>query len=205
MKHIYLILFLLVTTSLVSYSQRFEGGILGGLNASQVEGDTYSGYKKPGIVAGGYVQTNLSQLVFVGMELKFAQKGSRNVDSLAVDGRKKYIMRLNYAEIPVYLGIRTGEKTSLLAGLSGGYLISGTEYDDYGKFVTADQHPFNALDVEAMLGFRFQMTKRLFIDLRGAYSITPIRKRIPDINLYYWRSNQFNNVLNTTLLYRLDF
>lgn len=204
MKHINLILFLMVTTSMYSYSQRFEGGILGGLNASQVEGDTYSGYKKPGIVAGGYVQTNLSRTIFVGMELKFAQKGSRNVDSLAVDGRKKYIMRLNYAELPVYVGIRTGEKTSLLAGLSSGYLISGNEYDDYGKFVAQDQHPFNALDVEAMLGFRFQMTKRLCIDLRGAYSVTPIRKRIQDINLYYWRSNQFNNVLNTTILYRLD-
>src|SRR5665647_1348054 len=100
MKHIYLILFLLTITSMFSYAQRFEGGVLGGLNASQVDGDTYSGYKKPGVVIGGYVQTNLSQTVFVAMELKFAQKGSRNIDSLAVDGRKKYIMRLNYAEMP---------------------------------------------------------------------------------------------------------
>jgi len=148
---------------------------------------------------------NLSQTVFVAMELKFAQKGSRHVDSLAVDGRKKYIMRLNYAEMPVYLGFRTNDKISLLVGLSPGYLISGTEYDDYGKFVAQDQHPFNAIDLEAMLGFRFQITKRIFIDLRGAYSITPIRRRIPDITLYYWRSNQFNNLLNTTVLYRLDF
>ncbi len=205
MKHIYLILFLLTVTSVFSYAQRFEGGVLGGLNASQVDGDTYSGYKKPGVVIGGYVQTNLSQTVFVAMELKFAQKGSRHVDSLAVDGRKKYIMRLNYAEMPVYLGFRTNDKISLLVGLSPGYLISGTEYDDYGKFVAQDQHPFNAIDLEAMLGFRFQITKRIFIDLRGAYSITPIRRRIPDITLYYWRSNQFNNLLNTTVLYRLDF
>ena len=205
MKHIFLIIFLLGITSMFSYSQRFEGGVLGGLNASQVDGDTYSGYNKPGIVAGGYVQTNLSRTVFVSMELKFAQKGSRHVDSLAVDGQRKYIMRLNYAEMPIYLGIRTSEKVSLLAGLSTGYLISGTEYDIYGKFVQADQHPFNAIDVEAMLGFRFQMTKRLFVDIRGAYSMTPIRKKIPDISLYYWRSNQFNNLLNTTILYRLDF
>jgi len=188
-----------------SFSQRFEGGVLGGLNASQVDGDTYSGYNKPGIVAGGYVQTNLSRTVFVSMELKFAQKGSRHVDSLAIEGQRKYIMRLNYAEMPLYLGIRTSEKISLLAGLSTGYLISGNEYDNYGKFVQADQHPFNALDVEVMLGFRFQMTKRLFVDVRGAYSMTPIRKKIPDISLYYWRSNQFNNLLNTTILYRLDF
>ena len=205
MKHFLLIIFLLGITSMFSFSQRFEGGVLGGLNASQVDGDTYSGYNKPGIVAGGYVQTNLSRTVFVSMELKFAQKGSRHVDSLAIEGQRKYIMRLNYAEMPLYLGIRTSEKISLLAGLSTGYLISGNEYDNYGKFVQADQHPFNALDVEVMLGFRFQMTKRLFVDVRGAYSMTPIRKKIPDISLYYWRSNQFNNLLNTTILYRLDF
>lgn len=205
MKHFLLIMFLLGTTSIYSYSQRFEGGVIGGLNASQVDGDTYSGYKKPGIVAGGYVQTNLSRTLFAGMELKFAQKGSRHVDSLAVDGQQKYIMRLNYAEIPIYLGIRTSEKISFLVGLSSGYLISGTEYDNYGKFVTADQHPFNYLDVEAMLGFRFQITNRLFIDIRGAYSMIPIRKKIPDVALYYWRDNQFNNLLNTTILYRLDF
>ena len=206
MKHFLLIMFLLGITSMFSYSQRFEGGVLGGLNASQVDGDTYSGYNKPGIVAGGYVQTNLSRTVFVSMELKFAQKGSRHVDSLAVDGQRKYIMRLNYAEMPIYLGIRTSEKVSLLAGLSTGYLISGTEYDIYGKFVQADQHPFNALDIEAMLGFRFKMTDRLSVDLRGAYSMVPIRgKYTGNSQLYYWRDNQFNNLLNTTILYRLDF
>lgn len=204
MKQILLLTGLLVFICQYSFSQRFEGGALVGLNASQVDGDTYSGYKKPGVVAGGYVQTDLSRTVFAGMELKFAQKGSRNVDSLATDGQIKYIMRLTYAELPVYLGIRTSERISLLVGLSPGYLIKGTEYNDYGKFVAQDQHPFNAFDLEAMLGFRFQLAKRIFVDLRGAYSLLPIRDQTGDA-LWYWKSNQFNNLLSTTLLYRLDF
>lgn len=113
-------------------------------------------------------------------------------------------MRLNYAEIPLYLGIRTGENFSILAGLSAGYLIKGTEYDNDGKFVKEDQHPFNELDLQGMLGFRFQLTKRLFIDLRGAYSLFPIRETPGDTS-WYWRDSQFSNVLSTTLLYRLDF
>lgn len=205
MKHIYLILFLMGITSFYSYSQRFEGGILGGLNASQVDGDTYHGYNKSGIVAGGYAQTNLSRTIFTGFELKFTQKGSRkNPDPKIPDDQSKYIMRLNYAEMPLYLGVRTSEKISVLAGLSAGYLISGTEYNNYGKFPVEDQHPFNALDVEGMLGFRFQMTERLFLDLRGAYSLIPIRKS-PGDPLYYWKDNQFSNLLSTTILYRLDF
>ena len=113
-------------------------------------------------------------------------------------------MRLNYAELPVYLGIRTSDRISILIGLSPGYLLSGTEINDYGKFPPQDQHPFNAFDLEALLGFRFQFTKRIFVDLRGAYSVLPIRGQ-QGSPLWYWKSNQFNNLLNTTILYRLDF
>ena len=204
MKPFYLIILLLTITSLTGFAQRFEGGALIGLNASQVDGDNYSGYHKPGVALGGFVQTNLSRTVYAGMELKFAQKGSRNIDSLATDGQIKYIMRLNYVDLPVYLGIRTSERISLLVGMSPGYLISGREYNDYGKLTEQDQKAFSEFDLQGLLGFRFQFTKRLFVDLRGAYSVLPIRKQKGD-PLWYWRSNQFNNLLSTTVLYRLDF
>lgn len=205
MNKICFLVVLLAFMSSISQAQRFEGGVLGGLNASQVDGDTFNGYHKAGVILGGYVQSDLSQKVFAAMEFKFAQKGSRNIDSLATNGQIKYIMRLNYAELPVYFGFRTSDKISILAGLSAGYLISGREYDDYGIFPVQDQHAFNSLDVEALLGFRFQINKRLFVDLRGAYSIMPIRQKLPGNELYYWRDNQFNNLLSTTVLYRLDF
>jgi opacity protein-like surface antigen len=201
---IFLLTFLFAVTSITAFSQRFEGGVLVGLNASQVDGDNYSGYKKPGVALGGYVQTNLSRTVFAGMELKLMQKGSRNIDSLATNGQIKYVMRLNYIDLPVYLGFRTSERISLLVGVSPGYLIKGTEYNDFGKFVEEDQKPFKELDLQALLGFRFQLTKRLFVDLRGKYSVVPIREK-PGNSLWYWKSNQFNNLLSTTVLYRLDF
>jgi opacity protein-like surface antigen len=204
MKQLYLIILLLTLNSICSFSQRFEGGVIGGFNATQVDGDLYKGYKKPGIAIGGYVQTDLSRTVFAGMELKFMQKGSRNIDSLATNGQIKYIMRLNYVDLPVYLGFRTSERISLLVGVSPGYLISSTEFNDYGKLPEEDQHPFNPLDLQVLLGFRFKFTQRLFVDLRGAYSVLPIRAQ-PGAALWYWKSNQFNNLLSTTVLYRLDF
>lgn len=204
MKRLTILIFLMVFIGITCFSQGFEGGVLGGLNASQVDGDTYSGYKKPGIVVGGYVLTNLSRTLFVGMELKFAQKGSRNIDSLAINGRIKYVMRLSYVELPVYFGIRTSDRISVLFGLSPGYLLSSAEYDDYGKFAPEEQHPFNSIDLQALLGFRFKLSKRLFVDLRGAYSVMPIRKQQGN-PLWYWKNNQFSNLLNTTVLYRLDF
>lgn len=203
MKQLYLIVLLLTLANLSGYSQRFEGGVIGGFNASQVDGDLYKGYHKPGIALGAYVTTNLSRTVFAGMELKFMQKGSRNIDSLAIQGQIKYIMRLNYVDLPVYLGIRTSDRISLLLGLSPGYLISGAEYNDYGKFGKEDQSSFNSLDLQGLLGFRIQITRRLFIDMRGAYSLLPIREQKGDA-LWYWKSNQFSNLLSTAILYRLD-
>lgn len=204
MKHFFLLMILIFFAGITAYSQRFEGGVLAGLNASQVDGDSYSGYKKPGIVAGGYVLTNLSKNLFTGMEIKFAQKGSRKNPNPKTGDQEQYIMRLNYIDIPFYLGVRTSETTSILAGLSAGYLMSGTEYDNYGKFPPEDTHAFNDFDIQGMLGFRFQMTDRLFIDLRGAYSLLPIREQPGDV-LSYWLDSQFSNLLSTTILYRLDF
>lgn len=203
MKRDYYLILLFVIASLSSYSQRFEGGVIGGFNASQVDGDLYKGYHKPGIALGGYVQTNLTRTVYAGMELKLMQKGSRNIDSLAIEGQIKYIMRLNYVDLPVYLGFRTSEKISLLLGVSPGYLISGIEYNDYGKFPEEDENAFNEFDFQGWLGFRFQITRRLYVDLRGSYSLIPIRKQEGEA-LWYWKSNQFNNMLSTTALYRLD-
>lgn len=202
MKHFYLFILLIIATATAGFAQRFEGGLLGGLNASQVDGDTHSGYNKPGIVAGAYVINNFSERLFAGMEIKFAQKGSRKNPNFKTGDQEKYIIRLNYIDLPVYLGVRTSERTSILGGLSAGYLISSKILDNYGPY--PDQPVFNEFDIQGMLGFRFQITNRLAVDLRSAYSLLPIREN-PGKAEIYWLDSQFNNLLSTTLLYRLDF
>jgi hypothetical protein len=52
-RFIYIITFLVCTG--YAYSQQFEGGVLGGLTASQIDGDSYKGYNKVGIQAGAWV------------------------------------------------------------------------------------------------------------------------------------------------------
>ena len=204
MKQFSVLIILLVFTGMTAYTQGFQGGLLAGLNASQVDGDSYSGYHKPGIVAGAYVLTNLSRTVFSGMEIKFAQKGSHKNPIPKINDYDQYIMRLSYIDLPFYLGVHTSEKSSILAGLSAGYLMSSNEYFNDEKLSPEDTHPFNNFDIQGFLGFRFQVTDRLAIDLRGAYSILPIREK-PGNAIDYWKDSQFSNLLNTTLLYRLDF
>lgn len=201
-KKIFVLLFLLFISGTI-YAQRFEGGLLAGYNASQVEGDKFKGYNKPGILAGFYVQTDIVQAVFAGMEIKYSQKGARNRINPKNPVPEKYIMRLGYIDIPFYAGFRTNDKGSVIAGVSAGYLVHSKEFDEYGEFVKEDQNAFNNLDLQPFVGFQFDMLDRLKLDLRLAFSVLPIRG-LPGTTNYYWQNHQFNNVISLALYYRLD-
>ena len=196
-------LFLMVLFTQTVFSQRFDGGILGGFNGSQVEGDTYKGYHKPGILAGVWIQTDLAPAVFGAMELKFSQKGSRSKTDPKNPIPEQYILRLDYVDLPVYAGFRTNDYISLVGGVSLGYLIRSTELNENGVFPPEDQKPFNSFDLQPFLGFQFDLFDKLKLDLRMAYSVLPIRGK-PDNDLWYWRQNQFNNVLSMAVYYQLD-
>jgi len=188
------------------WSQRFEGGLLAGFNATQVEGDNFKGYHKPGILAGFFVQTDIVPAVFAGMELKYSQKGSRKKIDPKDPDPEKYIMRLGYVDMPVFVGFRTSNIGAVLAGVSPGYLIHGNEYNEYGEFPVEDQHEFNHFDLQPFLGFQFDMLERVNLDLRFALSVLPVRGQPGDESTsYYWLNNQFNNVISLALYYRLDY
>ena len=201
------VLFIIIFSSFYYWgiAQRFEGGLLAGFNASQVKGDRFDGYHKPGIIAGFFVQTDVVPAIFAGMEIKYSQKGSRKRIKPKDPDPKKYIMRLGYIDLPVFAGFRTSDRASVIAGVSAGYLIHGKEFDEYGEFTPEDQNPFNNLDLQPFLGFQFDMLDRVKLDLRLAYSVLPIRGQPGDnATNYYWLNNQFNNVISLALYYRFD-
>lgn len=193
------LVFLLAWNS--SYAQRFNGGVLAGFNGTQVEGDTYKGYNKPGILAGFYVETDVAPAIFLAMELKYSQKGARNRPTLKQP--EKYIMRLDYIDIPLYFAFRTSDRGSLLAGASAGYLFHSQELDNNGELPMEDQHAFNNFDLQPFVGFQFDFLDQVKADLRFALSVLPIRGQPgDDATNYYWHNNQFNNVISLALYYQ---
>lgn len=201
-KFIIPIFFILLVN--VVFAQRFDGGILAGYNATQVEGDSYKGYNKPGALAGVYVQTDIAPAIFAGMELKYSQKGARNRIKATDLDPKKYIMRLGYVDVPFFMGFRTSDRSAIVGGLSFGYLIHAKEFDEYGEFVQEDQNAFKNFDLQPFLGFQFDMLDQLKLDLRFAFSALPIRELPgPDATTYYWLNNQFNNVISLAFYYRI--
>jgi len=200
MKQLFLLTVVAIFAIATARAQRFDGGILAGFNGSQVEGDAYKGYHKPGAVAGFYVQTDLAPAIFAAMEIKFNQKGARK-NPTAKDPTK-YIMRLNYIDLPIYAAFRTNERGAIIAGIQPGYLLSATELNEYGEFPPEDQSEFNNMDLQALIGFQFDVLDQLKADLRFSYSVIHISDNPGDSN-YYTKDGWFNNVISLALYYQI--
>jgi hypothetical protein len=198
----------LIVSSL--HAQRFYGGVMGGFNGSQVEGDMAYGYHKLGGVLGAWVATDLGEQMYWSMEVKYSEKGSRIIPSKKND-YWKYIYRLNYAELPLLLGYRYDENVSLFAGFSFNYLIYRYGEDSWGVDPSFFDLKLNKVDYEFLMGIRANFdllvnkdwARRTELDFRWQHSIVPF---------YYFGkaaryidTGQFNNLFSTTLLYRIEW
>lgn len=197
-----LLAFGLLICSNILLAQRFDAGLIAGFNASQVEGDYFKGYHKAGLLAGIFVQTDIAPAIVAGMEIKYSQKGSRKKLDAKNPEVEKYIMRLGYIDIPIFMAFRTNDKSMIVGGIAPGILIHSKEIGAYGEFPPEDQHEFNTFDLMPFLGFQFDFLDNMSVDLRFALSVVPIRNKPQGTN-YYWHNNQFNNVISLALYYRL--
>ena len=59
-------------------AQNFGGGLILGLSTSQVGGDNLGGFNKAGLLTGAFVNSNISSLLNIQMEMTYIQKGSNN-------------------------------------------------------------------------------------------------------------------------------
>jgi hypothetical protein len=194
-----LLLFCLFT-SYTLYAQRFNGGALFGLNASQVDGDTYAGYNKFGIALGAYVYTPLSKTVDIQLELKYMGKGANKKTTDA--DPYKYTNQLDYIEIPVILRFKTSSRIDLEGGLGYGYLFNNSIKDAYGT--TSSDELFKTSDWLGIAGIKYAATDILSITMRFSYSFFNIRKGLSG-STNFRNGGAFNNLLSIGLTYELRF
>ncbi len=185
----------------------FEGGIIGGVNFTQVDGDTYYGFHKTGIHAGGQVYVHFTPKVGMTMDIVYSQKGSRGegIKQSAIISTyvAKYFMNLNYVEVPVLIHYQE-HGFDFEAGLSYARLVSSKEWVFTDLPVTIDpvKNSFNTADIEYVAGLRIKLYKKLYGNFRYEYSIVTIRpdSKIP-VSFGYGNDGQFNNMLAFRLLY----
>ena len=186
-------------------SQEFHGGVIAGLVGSQVAGDNYSGYKKAGIYAGGYVGWEFTKHSGLQLELTYFQKGSRE-NPTEKNNYQYYLFRANYIELPV-LYLYKLNKFFFFGGPSIGFALGYFEENDVMVISDYPEDPnYNppaALSLQINIGFRFFITEKFGFDFRTNNSLLNIRteNRTGDV-WRLWGYGQFHDALVLSLFYQ---
>lgn len=185
----------------------FYGGLLLGMNAAQVDGDNYAGYKKFGINAGGIMYIRIAENLAGSVELLYSQKGARS-DGAQKSGPaiiQKYKVTLDYAEIPLQINYFDKRRSHFGAGFSIGRFISAKESGEalyLPNPVDFEKYPFNKMDYNFIIGGNLHLYQGLFLNARFQYSLVPIRKGEDKVPPYFsGRREQFNNTWTVRLMY----
>lgn len=191
MLYVLLGLFLLPTYELEGQTRRrrsklkyeiFEGMAVVGLNASQIDGDNFTGYNKTGWYGGIRGIANFSSTLSLNVELLYSQKGSKiphEGRNNQLRERRDRMIALNYAEVPIILKYRLSEEVVapyLDIGLTFSRLIdSKIEERTYQApnsiFYKEIEEEFNGNDVNFTVGLGLSINRRIEVSLRYTYAL----------------------------------
>lgn len=183
---------LLFLLPLMSFAQKFNGGILAGGNVSQVDGDTYAGYHKAGYQAGAFVYLRVTPHSSFQMEMEYFQKGSREGDTL---------LRIHYLEIPLLYQYTFAKRLQAEVGPAADILLGSLE-ESAGQPVT-NMVPLRSVTLSGILGIACYITTHLKAGFRVNYSLLSIRvptdPEPPGYRHILFETGQYNNVLSLTI------
>jgi hypothetical protein len=201
MKQIYPLFFLLLFSSFSSVAQKFQGGVAAGLVGSQVAGDTYSGFHKPGAYGGLWVRLALNERTSLQTEISYFQKGSRHNPDEKKQDYTFYLMRLGYIEMPFLYQYHLKNKIILEVGPSFSFLLHSYEELDYMEVTYGD---FSLVNTSFMAGIGYPVTEKLSVNFRMNSSLFSIRKDAVNGSVHrFFDSGQYNDCILFFVGYRL--
>jgi hypothetical protein len=181
--------------------QGFKAGIVAGLSTTQISGDQLSGFNKAGIVAGGFVSTQLSPKFDMQMEILYIQKGSRKNANPDKEDYTSYLLRLNYFEVPLLVQWKYSKRFIFEAGPSIGVLLSTYEEDEFGEFNTS--FPFEKLELGVMGGLNVMLAKGFSFNTRFERSVVPVRDHVSG-QTYRFNKGQYNSAIVFSFRYKFE-
>lgn len=188
----------------------FFGGLIAGVNFSQVDGDALSGYHKVGFHGGAQVVTRFTQMFGLGLEILYAQKGSLfkgfSEDNYANTYLEEYRLHLNYVSVPLLLHVWLPGKASVHGGVSYDRLVSSKEEissPQAYQVLNPETFPFKKNNFSLIGGAGYEFYPGWQIQLRYEYSLTSIRDSYY-IPIGYGGGifgGQYNNLFTVRLAY----
>ena len=134
------------------------------------------------------------------MEIDFIQKGSRRNPRPSKGSYDKYVLRLNYIEVPLLYKWLFSKKIAFEIGPAAGVLLktSDVEFDEYG--LLQNRTAFNPYDVSVMAGIYYNFNDHLKANFRFSNSVLPVRKHAGGAT-YRLNRGQYNSVIALSLHY----
>ncbi len=168
----FLVWMLVFFSATTTQAQRFEGGLVGGFNLSQIDGDKLAGFNQIGITAGGKVGAILSDRWQLSLELLYSQQGASR--SRADDLSSIYDkIRLNFVEVPVMINFKEW-KFHVNAGVSYARLINFKVIDFTGVDIS-DQQDFNENMLSLALGAIYYFNEDVGFEIRWNRALTDLQ------------------------------
>jgi hypothetical protein len=183
--------------SISIHAQNFGGGLILGLSASQVSGDNLGGFNKAGLLAGGFIDLQLSKTLKGQMEMTFIQKGSNNPN---MNENNYSDINLSYVEIPLLVKYQQSRSIAIEGGVEAAFLISASVNDIYGQVPTNSTREFNTTDISIFIGMDYYINPKLILNSRISNSIIPIRAHASGAT-FKLNKGQYNSVLSFSLHY----
>jgi len=173
----FILLLLVLSFSLITSAQelperRFEAGLIGGFNMSQLDGDHLIGFNKIGINAGGRVSAVLGKKLRLNMELLYSQHGSSRstTDNFSSSFEK---IRLNFVKAPIFISYEEW-RFHAYAGLSYNRLINYFVEDLSGADVT-DLIEFNPDTFHFLIGTTFYFNEKWGLDINWSKGLNDLQ------------------------------
>jgi hypothetical protein len=196
---IIIIFILLFITVHYARSQQFNGGILGGVSATQITGDQLSGFNKAGFYLGGFVNFYFNQRTSFQMEIDYIQKGSRKNPNPDNNDFISYKLNLQYIDIPLLLRYDYSSVLIFECGPYLGFLMDDDERDHNGNIpVIVD---FNKNDFGMMVGLYYKLDSKIRMNFRYSNSLIPVRKHTSGAT-YRLNKGQYNMVVTLSVHYQ---
>ncbi|MBN2348303.1 MAG: porin family protein [Bacteroidales bacterium] len=193
-----LLIIVLAFAAVPAMGQRFQGGLLAGLTACQIDGDTYSGYNKAGLLGGVFVKTDFSNKLSGQLELKYISKGAgtKNNDS----NTNYYRVNMQYLEIPVLARYRVYKLLVAELGIGAGYLFKAQKDDGNGYLDF--EPPLNNFELSGIAGVHYELFKHISVNARFQYSLFPVLPFGVDVPSYQI-SGFYNNIISFAFYYEI--
>jgi len=201
-KNLYYSIFIfLLLYSTTTYAQGFKAGVLAGINASQVSGDSYSGFDKAGLLLGLYSNFDVSEKVKLQFEINYSQKGSRKNPKTSEGDHESFLLRLNYIEIPLMARFQH-KSFSFEGGAYYGRLVKEYMEDEDGAHPIPEQfNQFKENDIGVLVGINYNFTEHIIMNWRFSNSIIPIREYDSGESYLYFNRGAYHTYLSFNLRY----